>query len=172
MRAAAVRQALLMDTGKDLQRRRQVVRQSVLGMMDLAIVSLYQSGAINRLPELPLASFDSNKVNAAPEAYAMGVPDATVSTALYAANMVLATAMGTASSGRKPVLDVLLGLSVAANAGGALYYLKKMVQQQQKICAYCITGAAINLLSAITIAPVVAKSVIRIFENHGKKSCE
>lgn len=152
-----------MSTDEDLQKRRQVVRLSVLGMLDFAFISLYQSGAIKRLPELPLAAFDSNKVNAAPEAYKMGAPDGAISTAIYAANIVLATAMGTADSGRKPVHDMLLGTTVAGNTAGALYYLKNMISQQQKVCPYCIAGAIINVASAVIIAPVVYKSLQRFF---------
>ena len=77
---------------------------SAIGIADFAFISLYQSGAIDRLPELPFKAFDSNKVNAAPDAYKIGAPDATISTLLYAAGMVLATWSGTEASGRKPYM--------------------------------------------------------------------
>jgi hypothetical protein len=72
-------------------------------------------------------------VNAAPDAYAMGAPDGTISAWLYASNMVLATFGGTESSGRKPLHDLLLGTTVAANAPGAVYYLYNMTVYQKKI---------------------------------------
>jgi len=162
MRTAAIRQELLNSTDEDLQLRRKVVGLSALGLVDFAFISLYQSGVIKRLPELPFKSFDSNKVNAAPDAYKMGAPDATISAWLYATNMVLATAGGTESSGRKPVHDMLLGGTVAANAGGALYYLYNMVFKQKKVCPYCIAGAAINISSAVIVAPVVLKSIKKL----------
>src|SRR5688500_10284822 len=75
MRAAAIRQELLNSTVKDLQERRKIIGLSALGLVDFALISLYQSGVIKRLPELPFAAFDSNKVNASPDAYQMGAPD-------------------------------------------------------------------------------------------------
>lgn len=109
MRAAAIRQELLTGRDEDLEKRRKIVTLSAFGLVDFAIISLYQSGVIKRLPELPFKAFDSNKVNAAPEAYQMGAPDATISAWVYASNMVLATAGGSEASGRKPAFDLLFG---------------------------------------------------------------
>jgi uncharacterized membrane protein len=163
MRTAAIRQELLTGTGEDLEKRRTITALSALGLIDFAIISLYQSGVIKRLPELPFKAFDSNKVNAAPEAYKMGAPDATVSALLYAGNMVLATAGGTKASGRKPVLDLLLASVIAGNAGGAVYYLYDMIFKQKKVCPYCIAGAAINIASAVIVAPLVLKAIKKSF---------
>ena len=162
MKAAAIRHELLTGTGRHLEKRRTITALSALGLVDFAIVSLYQSGVIKKLPELPFKAFDSNKVNAAPAAYAMGAPDATISALVYACNMVLATAGGTERSGRKPVHDVLLGVTIAGNAGGALYYLYDMIFKQKKICPYCIAGAAINITSAIIVAPLALKGIRKL----------
>jgi len=163
MRTAAIRQELLTGTGEDLERRRKIMILSTLGLVDFAFISLYQSGAVKRMPELPIKIFDSNKVNAAPDAYQMGAPDGTISAWLYATNMVLATAGGTEASGRKPVFDVALGGTIAANAVGAVYYLFNMAFKQKRVCPYCIVGAAINIASAIIIAPTVLKSMKKLF---------
>src|SRR5687768_6332576 len=79
MTTAAIRHELLNGTDEDLQKRRYIVTLSALGLVDFAFLSLYQSGIIKRLPDLPFAAFDSNKVNASPDAYQMGAPDATIS---------------------------------------------------------------------------------------------
>lgn len=163
MRTAAIRQELLNSTDEDLQRRRKVLILSALGMVDFAFISLYQSGAIKRLPELPVKVFDSNKVNAAPEAYLMGAPDGTISAWLYATNMVLATVGGTEASGRKLIHDVLLGSAIVANAAGAVWYMSDMTFKQKKVCPYCIAGAAINIASAVIIAPTVLKAIKKLF---------
>lgn len=163
MRTAAIRQELLTSEDGDLNRRRKVLTLSAIGIADFSFISLYQSGAIGRLPELPFKAFDSNKVNAAPDAYAMGAPDATISTLLYAAGMVLSTWSGTEASGRKPAHDIALGAVIAGNASGAVYYLGKMLFKQEKVCPYCIAGAAINIASAVIIAPTVAKAIRRLF---------
>jgi uncharacterized membrane protein len=162
MKATAIKNALRFGSSADLERRRNVIALSALGLLDFSIISLYQTGFIKKLPDIPHPLFDSNKVNAANDAYAMGVPDGTVSAAVYAVTMVLASAGGSASSGRKPVLDILLGGAVAGNAAGAAYYLANMIFKQKKICIYCVTGAANNFASAAIIAPAVLKSIRRL----------
>ncbi|MEO5995132.1 MAG: vitamin K epoxide reductase family protein [Chitinophagaceae bacterium] len=163
MRTAAIRQELLTSNDKNLQKRRQVLRLSALGIVDFAFITLYQSGAIDRLPEVPIKIFDSNKVNAAPEAYSMKAPDGAISTCLYAAAMLLATVGGTEKSGRKPFFDAALGGVIAVNTAGAVYYLGDMVFKQKRVCPYCIAGAAINILSAVIIAPVVKDALRKLF---------
>ena len=163
MNIAAIREELLNGAGTDLDKRRQILSLSAIGLLDFAVISLYQSGVIKKLPDLPFPIFDSNKVNAASDAYQMGVPDGTLGAWAYAANMVLATAGGSDRSGRKPVFDTMLGAVVAANAAGAVYYLYNMVVHQKKICPYCVAGAAINLASAAIIKPLFTKSLSKLF---------
>ncbi len=166
MRAAAIRQELITSSDEHLERRRKIMVLSAIGLVDFSIISLYQSGVIRKLPELPGRIFDSNKVNAATDAYQMGAPDGTISNWVYATNMVLATVGGTEKSGRKPIHDVLLGGTVLSNAAGALYYLANMTFKQKKICPYCIAGAAINVASAVIIMPVFRVAIKKMF---GKK---
>lgn len=163
MQAAAIRDELRTSHTDDMDKRRTILLLSALGLVDFSIISLYQTGVIKKLPDLPLAIFDSNKVNASKGAYQFGVPDGPVSATVYALTMVLASAGGSSRSGRKPVMDALLGAAVAGNAGGALYYLYDMVFKQKKVCLYCVTGAAINIASAAIAAPLVKRSLKQIF---------
>lgn len=162
MNAEEIKKELRESNTDDLDRRRKIIFLSAVGLVDFSIISLYQTGVIKRLPDIPLAIFDSNKVNASNEAYQFGVPDGPVSSLTYAATMVLAAAKGTKRSGRKPLLDVVLGATVAANAIGAVSYLNNMIFKQKKICLYCVTGAAINIASAVIAAPIVLKSLKKL----------
>ena len=161
MNAIAIRDALRTEENPDMANRRKVIALSALGLVDFSVISLYQTGVIKKLPDLPLPVFDSNKVNASKEAYQFGVPDGPVSAAVYSMIMVLAAAGGSEKAARKPVFDVLMGGAVAANLSGALYYLWDMAFRQKKICLYCMTGAAINIASAVIIAPTVLKGIAR-----------
>lgn len=161
MKSTSIDQALRNESSDDLDIRRKIVALSALGLLDFSIISMYQAGVIRRLPDLPLSVFDSNSVNASKEAYQFGVPDGPVSATVYALTMVLATASGTARSGRKPVWDLLFGGAIAGNAAGAVYYLYEIFKQK-KICLYCVLGAAINLTSAALVAPLVQNSVKKI----------
>lgn len=163
MHTTAIRDTLRNDHTEDMDRRRKLVFLSAIGLVDFSIISLYQTGVIKRLPDIPHPLFDSNKVNAAEDAYMMGVPDGPVSAVVYALSMVLASAGGSEKTGRSPVWDAALGAAVVGNASGALYYLQNMIFRQKKICLYCVAGAAINIASAILIAPTVVKSVKKLF---------
>ena len=146
-----------------MDKRRLIILLSAIGLVDFSVISLYQTGVISKLPDLPFDIFDSNKVNASKEAYQFGVPDGTISATVYAATMVLAAAGGSKQSGRKPVLDTLLGTAIAGNTAGAVYYLYDMIFKQKKICLYCLTGAAINIASAVIAAPLTRRSIKQLF---------
>lgn len=162
MNALAIRNTLRNETSADLERKRKIIILSALGLLDFSIISLYQTGVIKKLPDLPFPIFDSNKVNSSTEAYQMGAPDGPISATVYGLTMILASAGGTKATGRNSAYDLLLGGAIAANTAGALYYLYDMIFKQRKICLYCVTGAAINIASAIIMAPVFSKSFRRV----------
>ncbi len=163
MNITAMRDALRTGHNEDLDTRRKVILLSALGLVDFSIISLYQTGVIKHLPDIPHPLFDSDKVNASEDAYRFGAPDGPISAVAYAATMVLASAGGSKKTGRTPALDVALGATVAGNAVGAIFYLYKMIFVQKKICLYCVAGAAINIASAIIIVPMVLKSLKKLF---------
>ncbi|MBA4139814.1 MAG: vitamin K epoxide reductase family protein [Segetibacter sp.] len=158
-----MRDVLRTEHSEDLDRRRKVIALSGLGLVDFSIISLYQTGVIKSLPDLPFKVFDSNKVNASEDAYRFGAPDGPISAVVYAATMVLASAGGDEKSGRTPVMDVALGATVGGNAAGAVFYLYNMIFKQKKVCLYCVAGAAINIASAVIIAPTFIKSFKKMF---------
>lgn len=163
MNATAIRDALRTEHNEDLNRRRKVICLSAIGLVDFSIISLYQTGVIKTLPDIPHPLFDSDKVNASEDAYRFGAPDGPISAVVYGLAMVLASAGGSEKAERAPALDVALGATVAGNAAGAIFYLHKMIFKQKKVCLYCVTGAAINIASAIIIAPTALKSFKRLF---------
>src|SRR5690242_19379670 len=116
MNAAAIRGRLRGGHTEELEKRRIIILLSTLGLLDFSLITLYQTGVIKKLPDIPSKLFDSNKVNAADSAYATGAPDGAISALVYALILVLASAKGTKLSGRKKIHDTLLGGAVAANA--------------------------------------------------------
>lgn len=163
MKPEVIKQALRNGSSEDMEKRRKIIALSALGLVDFSIISLYQTGVIKKLPDLPYDIFDSNKVNASPDAYSMGVPDGPISAIAYASAMALAAAGGDEHSGRKPVFDLLFSGIVFGNAAGAAYYLYNMIFKQKKICLYCVGGAIINFASAAIIAPLFKKSYKKVF---------
>lgn len=141
-----IRNELRHGQSPSLNRRRKIGLLSAIGLIDFAIISLYQIGVIRHLPDLPARIFDSDTVNASEKAYKMHLPDGTTGTALYATNLMLCSFGGSNKTGRSPWLSAALGLTVAGGALGALDYLFDMTFKQKKVCLYCVTGAAVNFL--------------------------
>lgn len=151
----AIRNALRQDTADPMDRRRKILALSSLGLIDFSIISMYQTGIIESLPDIDHELFDSDGVNASEDAYQFGVPDGVISAFNYTSTMLLAAAGGNEKSGRGKIWDYLLVGSVLTNAGGALYYLGNMIFKQKKACLYCLAGAAINL----AMVPLAVKNL-------------
>lgn len=128
-----------------LERRRKIISLAALGLVDFTVISLYQTGVIRSLPDLPYKVFDSDSVNASKKAYASGLPDGTTGAMMYSLTMMLASFGGSKRSGRNPLFDKLLFGAVTASALAGVHYLYNMAFKQKKICPYCVTGALINL---------------------------
>ncbi len=145
MDVEAIRDELRQGTSASLRRRRKVARLAAVGLADFAIISLYQLGAVRRLPGPPGKWWGSNGVNASRTAYALGLPDGPLGAIHYGVTLALAAARGSRSTGRGRLWDWLLGAAVLGGAGSALFYLWDMAFREKRACVYCLVGAALNL---------------------------
>lgn len=141
----AIRDALRNKRTPELRRRRTIAALCAAGLVDFAIISLYQVGALRRLPDLPGRIFDSNAVNASRKAFALGLPDGPIGATHYALTLVLAAIGGTWRTGRRPLFAYLLGVSALGGIVAALDYLRDMLFVQKRVCPYCVVGAGLNL---------------------------
>jgi uncharacterized membrane protein len=170
MKATEIRDALRKEHSEDLDRRRKLMLISAEGIADFTLISLLQSGVVRRLPDIPYPQvFDTNGINTSKTSYAMGVPDAVISTVMFAMKMALATAGGSEKASRKPVFDVLLGAVSLGHAVGAAQMTYNMLFKKKKICIYCLTGAGLIFSSAAVIAPTVIRSAKKMFNSSESK---
>lgn len=139
-----VRHVLRQRDDVSLRRRRKIIALSAAGVLDFCIISLFQTGIIKSLPDLPFRVFDSNSVNSSTKAYATGLPDGTSGATMFAVTMMLASYGGNRSSGRKAYWDKLLFGVVGLGAVAGAQYLYDMTFKQKKICLYCVTGAGLS----------------------------
>ena len=147
-----VRADLLYDRSPDLRRRRWIVGTSLAGMASMAAVSLLQTGVIRHLPDPPISSFQSDKVNLGRTAYQFGAPDGTFALASLAANLPLAALGGADRSKRKPWISLLAAGKAAVDAAAGMWYFVQMPTKEKAWCGYCILGAAANLaILALTL---------------------
>lgn len=163
MKSKEIRDVLLHEESEGLERRRKVVALSVAGLADFNVIALLQSGVVKRLPDIPYPIFDTNGINTSKTSFAMGVPDAIISSMMFAMKMVLATAGGSKNASRKAVFDLLLGAVSLGHAVGAAQMTYDMLFKKKRICIYCLTGAGIIFSTAAVIAPTVMNSVRKVF---------
>ena len=128
----------------NLRRRRAIVGLSLVGVGAMAAVSLLQTGVIKHLPDPPLDSFDSDKVNSSDTAYMLGAPDGTLSLASLAANVPLAAFGGAGRAKERPLVPLLAAGKAAVEAAIAGWYFYQMPAKEKKWCGYCIVGALAN----------------------------
>lgn len=139
-----VRLALIYGNTRSLKRRRAIAGLSALALADAALVALNQMRALPRLPDPPLRIFDSNAVMRSRPAYIFGVPDAALATCNYAANLVFASAGGSARAGRSKLWSWALLANCLGGAIGAASYLADMLLRERRLCGYCLTAIGIN----------------------------
>lgn len=146
------------STDPDLRRRRAIILTSLFGMTSMAVVTLLQTGVIRHLPDPPLDSFDSDKVNTSDTAYALGVPDGALSLAGLAINLPIAAFGSVSRAERTPYIPIAAALKSGVEAAAAGWYFYQMPAKEKKWCAYCIAGAIANFTVFALTLPEALKA--------------
>lgn len=147
-----LRQQLQKGTTGDLRRRRGIIGCSLVGMASMTAVTLLQTGIVNHLPDPPLDSFDSDKVNSSDTAYSLGAPDGTLSLAALSVNVPLAAFGGEDRAEEIPIVPIVAAAKAAVEAIAAGWFFYQMPTKEKKWCGYCITGAFANMaIFALTL---------------------
>ena len=120
----------------------------------MAVVALRQTGVIKRLPEVPVDGFDAEGVTLSRTAFALGVPDATLSVASLAANIPLAAA---GASDRGPWLPIAAAAKAGAESAASVWYLRR----EKSWCSYCLVAALANF----AVFSLGLPEVIRVFRD-------
>jgi uncharacterized membrane protein len=139
-----LRRELQQSEKGDLSVRRAIIGLSLVGMGAMTAVSLFQTGIINHLPDPPIKDFDSDKVNSSDTAYALGIPDGTLSLASLAANIPLASFGGENRAQEMPLVPIAVAAKASVEAVVAGWYFYQMPTKEKKWCGYCIVGALAN----------------------------
>ncbi len=154
-----LRRELQNGNSEGLNLRRGIIGLSLVGMGAMAIVSLFQTGIIGHLPDPPLEDFDSDKVNSSDTAYAMGVPDGTMSLASLAANVPIAAFGGKDRHKNLPLIPIAAAAKSVTEAAVAGWYFYQMAAVEKKWCGYCIVGALTNFGIAALSLPEAKKAI-------------
>ncbi len=100
-----------------LARRRKMAGLTLAAAGSMGLISLYQLGVIKHLPDPPLPGFDSDKVDAAPEAYSwFQTPDGPIGLGSYAATVGLAAMGGKNRAAERSLIPLALAAKVTLDA--------------------------------------------------------
>jgi uncharacterized membrane protein len=126
--------------------RRALIGTSLIGIASMAIVTLFQSGAVRHLPDPPIEGFDSDKVNASDTAFGWGMPDSPLSIVSHAVNIALATFGRGDRADTQPWVPLLATVAAAPSAVvSAKYVFYQMPVQERGWCPYCITDGLTHI---------------------------
>lgn len=139
-----LRRELQNSDKKDLRARRGIIGLSLIGIGAMTAVSLFQTGIVKHLPDPPIKNFDSDRVNSSDTAYALGVPDGTLSLASLAANIPFAAFGGENRAEEKPLIPIAFAAKATVEAAVAGWYFYQMPTKEKAWCGYCIVGAMAN----------------------------
>lgn len=148
----------------DLTRRRAVVALSNVGALAGIIVSLYQTGVIRHLPDLPGKLWNADKVDASDYAYKRAqTPDALMMTVSYGVTAWLAGAGGKDRAAAHPWLPVALAVKVLNDAAFALKLGQEEWAENKALCWYCQSATLASLASVPLVLPEAIRGLKRIF---------
>ncbi|XXX82564.1 vitamin K epoxide reductase family protein [Sorangium sp. So ce134] len=143
--AGALRAALQRGRSSDLTRRRLIAAASLAGGASVAVVSLFQLGIIDHLPDPPLRGFDSDKVTSSDIAFGLTMPDAPLALTSFAANLALAGWGGAERARKTPWIPVAAAAKAAIEAAVSGWLFVQMRRRERALCAYCLVAMAANM---------------------------
>ncbi len=137
-----------------LQRRRAIVGLSLVSVASMGIITLYQVGLIEHLPEPPLPYLDADKVDASAEAYEkLAVPDATLGLLSYSATIVLAAMGGKDRARGQSYLPLALLAKVLVDAAQASKLTVDQWTKHRAFCSWCLVAASATLATVPLAVP-------------------
>jgi hypothetical protein len=141
-------------TSESLARRRKIAGLALTAAGSMGVISLYQLGIIGHLPDPPLPGFDSDKVDAAPDAYSwFQTPDGPIGLGSYAVTLGLAAMGGENRAEEKPLIPLALALKVALDALQAGKLTVDQVAKHRALCVWCLIAAGATFAAVPLVIP-------------------
>jgi uncharacterized membrane protein len=125
----------------------------------MAAVTLLQTGIVKHLPDPPLPGFNSDKVNSSDTAYALRIPDGTLSLASLAVNVPLSALGGKDRAEKHPWIPIAFAVKAGIEAAAASWYFYQMPAKEKAWCPYCILGTLANLGILALAIPEASKAL-------------
>ncbi len=154
MNPAELSRQLRQGSGPFLTRRRGVAGLSLAAAGAMGLISLYQLGLIEHLPDLPLPYFAADAVDASAEAYAkLAMPDGVLGLGSYAATLGLAAMGGQDRASEQPWLPLALAAKVAFDTIQAGKLTVDQWTEHRAFCVWCLLAAGATFAMVPLVVP-------------------
>lgn len=148
-----------------MTRRRWIIGLSMLGGSMGQLVTLYQTGIINHLPDPPGQEiFDADRVDASNYAYSrFNSPDGPLMAINYGITAWLASAGGIDRARRNPLLPIAMGIKLVLDGVVSLELAREEWSENKAFCEYCQIATLGSIASIVLAAPEVLDAVRTLF---------
>ncbi|MBD3881052.1 vitamin K epoxide reductase family protein [Phormidium tenue FACHB-886] len=147
-------------TSPDLERRRWIMGLSMVGTTMAQIVTLYQTGVLKELPDLPIPFVDSDRVDAAPYAYSrLNTPDGPLMLINYGITAWLASTGGENRARENPLIPIAMGAKILIDSVAATELAREEWSENKAFCEYCQVATLCSFASLALAAPEVITAV-------------
>ncbi len=141
-------------SGEFIDRRRKAAGLALVSAGSMALISLYQMGVIDHLPEPPLPYLNADKVDASGEAYEkLAMPDAVLGLSSYATTLMLIAAGGTDRERTAPWLPVALAAKAMLDAAQAGKLTWDQWAKHRAFCSWCLLAAGATFATVPLVIP-------------------
>jgi len=144
----------------DLERRRWIMGLSMVGATMAQIVTLYQTGVLKELPDLPIPLVDSDRVDASDYAYSrLNTPDGPLMLINYGITAWLASTGGQNRARKNPLIPIAMGAKILVDSIAAAELAREEWAENKAFCEYCQVATLCSFVSLALAAPEVMSAV-------------
>ena len=154
-------QELRQGQNPHMSRRRAIIGLSMLGGSMGQLVTLYQTGIINHLPDPPGQQiFDADRVDASNYAYSrFDSPDGPIMVFTYAITAWLAAAGGLDRARTNPLLPIAMGIKILVDCVTNVELAREEWSENKAFCEYCQVATVASFASLVLAAPEIMTAV-------------
>jgi len=154
-------QELRQGKNPNMTRRRAIIGLSMLGGSMGQIVTLYQTGIVDHLPDPPGQElFDADRVDASNYAYSrFNSPDGPIMVLNYALTAWIAAAGGLDRARRNPLLPLAMGVKILIDGIVSAELAREEWSENKAFCEYCQVATVCSIASIVLAVPEVVTAV-------------
>lgn len=155
MEPTQLSQELRQGKNPHMSRRRAIIGLSMLGGSMGQIVTLYQTGIVDHLPDPPGQElFDADRVDASNYAYSrFNSPDGPIMVLNYALTAWIAAAGGLDRARRNPLLPLAMGAKILIDGIVSAELAREEWSENKAFCEYCQVATVCSFASLALAVP-------------------